>query len=227
MTLPVIAIVGPSDSATTRVAEALIQMLTARGYRIAAVKDCPRGHQVDQPATDSARLFAAGAARMVLSSPGQMTSIERTEADMALEEIVASFDSSYDLVVVTDGFRDATVPEVLVLGAEDISPPPHRVIATVSNHGRVGDVPCYSFQELDGLAEQLQDQLLARAPNTPVISLMVDGVPVPLAEFPARVLAGLVCGFLKELKDIPHNPQRLLLVLGAPATPDAREKPSQ
>ena len=101
------------------------------------------------------------------------------------------------------------------------------MIAMVSDHGRVGDVPCYSFQELDRLAEQLQDQLLVRSPNTPVTSLMVDGVPVPLADFPARILSGLVCGFLKELKDIPHNPQRLLLVLGTQATPDVQKKPSQ
>ena len=162
---------------------------------------------------------------MVLSSPGQMTTIERTETDTALEEIVASMDPGYDLVVA-EGFKHSDAPKVLVPGAEELSPSPHGVIAVVSDHGRVGDTPCYSFQELDGLVRQVQDQLLSRAPDAPGVSLVVDGVTVPLAPFPGRVLAGLVRVFLKELKDLPPNPRSIRLVLGASGTPDVRERPS-
>ena len=79
MTVPIIAIVGLSNSGKTLVAKALIQKLVDRGYRIAAVKHSPHGHQVDRPGTDSAHLFEAGAARVIISSPDQRTSIERTE----------------------------------------------------------------------------------------------------------------------------------------------------
>ena len=67
MTLPVIAVVGLSNSGKTRVAAALIQILASKGLRIAAVKHASHGHQVDRPATDSTRLFAAGAAKIVIS----------------------------------------------------------------------------------------------------------------------------------------------------------------
>lgn len=218
MTLPVIAIVGVSDSGKTRVATALIQMLVARGYRVAAVKHAPHGHQVDLPSKDSGRLFEAGAGRTVVTSPGQMTTVERTRADTTLEEIVASFDPGYDLVVA-EGFKDSTVPKVLILGAKEISSPPQRIIAVVSDDKRVADVPCYGFQELDGLAEQIQGQLLEGAMDVPAVSLVVDGTPVALAPFPSRLLARIVRGFLAELKDLPPNPQRVRLVLDAPALP--------
>ena len=61
MTPPVVAIIGPPDSGKTMVAVALIELLAARGYRIAAVKHSAHGHRVDRPATDRARLYAAGA----------------------------------------------------------------------------------------------------------------------------------------------------------------------
>ena len=136
-------------------AVALIETLASRGYRIAAVKHSSHGHQVDRPATDSARLYAAGAYRIFLSSPGQMTTIERTEVDTPLEEILAFLDSSYDLVVA-EGFKGSTVPKVMVLGEEQLSPPPENVIAVVGDHAAAEDVPCYSFDELDGLAQQVQ-----------------------------------------------------------------------
>ena len=41
------------------------------------------------PATDSARLYAAGAYRVFISSPGQTTSIQRTDVDTPLEEAAA------------------------------------------------------------------------------------------------------------------------------------------
>ncbi|MEE8442660.1 MAG: molybdopterin-guanine dinucleotide biosynthesis protein B [Dehalococcoidia bacterium] len=221
MTLPVIAIVGPSDSGKTRVATALIQILSGQGYRIAAVKHSPHGHQMDRPGTDSAKLFESGANRTVVSSPGQMTTIERTRDDTSLEEIVASLGPGYDLVVA-EGFKASTVPKVLVLGAEELSPPPQRVLAVVSDDKRAGDVPCYGFQELDGLAKQIQDQMLDGAGNPSPISLLVDGAPVSLAPFPARLLARTVYGFLAEFKNLPSDPKRVQLVLETPATPDTR-----
>lgn len=154
--IPVIAIVGYSDSGKTRVATFLIQALTARGCRIAAIKHCHHGHQVvDRPSSDSTRLSRAGAIKTILSSPGQITSIEYTSGDTTLEEIVASLDNNYDLVVA-EGFKKSTVPKVLVLGEKPISMP-QNVIALVSDQKRMNDesMPCYNFTELDKLAGQI------------------------------------------------------------------------
>ena len=164
MTLPVIAVVGYSDSGKTRVVSALVRVLSQQGHRVAAVKHCHEGHQMDTPEKDTAKLFAAGAETVIASSPGQITSIERVEGDTPLEEIVASLDSrdsSYDLVVA-EGFKGSSVPKVLVLGEEPVVPRPSNVIAEVSDTGESGDVPCYTFDQSQSLAEQIEQTFLRR-----------------------------------------------------------------
>jgi molybdopterin-guanine dinucleotide biosynthesis protein B len=159
----VIAIVGLSDSGKTRVATALIRVLVDRGYRIAAVKHAAHGHQADREGADSDRLFQAGAGKVIVSSPGQMTAIEQTRGDTRLEDIVASLDPSYELVVA-EGFKNSAVAKVLVLGPEMPSPSPDDVIAMVGDCGDVADVPRYTLQELDGLASQIQERIMGGRP---------------------------------------------------------------
>ncbi|MBI2165044.1 MAG: molybdopterin-guanine dinucleotide biosynthesis protein B [Chloroflexi bacterium] len=215
-----LAIVGPSGSGKTRVAVALVERLRARGHRVAAVKHSPHGHQVDRPASDSSRLFAAGADKVIVSSPGQSTAIERTQGDASLEEVVATLDPSYDLVIA-EGFKGSTVPKVLVVGGEVLSPAPGNVIAVVGAGETGAQVPCYSFEELDRLADQVEKDLLEKAGESQAISLVVDGRPVPLGPFAASALAGVVHGFLSSLKGVPASPRWVRLGLG-PDKPKAR-----
>ncbi len=163
MTTPVIAVVGASGSGKTRVATTLIRTLVDRGYRIAAVKHAAHGHQVDRAGTDSARLYQAGADKVVVSSPGQVTAIEQTRGETSLEDIVTSLDPSYELVVA-EGFKNSAVAKVLVLAPGKPSPSLEDVIAVVGHCGDVKDVPCYTFQELDGLASQIQEQIMGSQP---------------------------------------------------------------
>ncbi|MFH1560185.1 MAG: molybdopterin-guanine dinucleotide biosynthesis protein B [Chloroflexota bacterium] len=217
MTLPAIAVVGYSDTGKTTVASSLVQTLVARGYRIAAVKHCPHGHKVDRPSTDSARLFAAGADKVVATSPGLLTSMEVTQVDTSLEAIVASLESSdysYDLVVA-EGFKGSSAPKILVMGEEHLSPSPQNVIAIIGDHKTAGKVPSYTFQELDALANQVQDQMLKGATEAPGISLVVDGVSIDMGGFASRILYQVILGFLSTLKNIPPDPQRIRIILCA------------
>ena len=63
--LPVVTIVGYSDSGKTTVASALIRALTGEGYRIAYIKHSPHGHESDKPGSDTDRQRDAGAALAV------------------------------------------------------------------------------------------------------------------------------------------------------------------
>lgn len=228
MTLPTIAIVGYSDAGKTTVASSLIQTLVARGYRIVAVKHCAHGHEVDRPSTDSARLFAAGAGRVVMSSPGLLTSIEATQMDTPLEAIAASLDSSdssYDLVVA-EGFKGSSVPKVLVMGEERLSPSPQNVIAVVGDHRTAGEVPSYTFQEVDALADQLQSQMLEGPESRRVgteVSLVVDGIPVDMGGFSSIVLSQVVLGFLKALRNVPPDPQRVRIAIATGKAQEGQE----
>lgn len=156
---PVLSIVGSSDSGKTRVAEGLIGLLAARGYRVAAVKHCPHGHDVDRPGSDTDRLRRAGATAIVAASPGKLTRIERTEGDTPLEAIAASFGPAVDLVV-GEGFKGSAAPKVLVFGGPDGAPSVVNVIATVGA-GRAGaGLPDYRMEDLAPLADFVVEQLI-------------------------------------------------------------------
>lgn len=165
MTVPVVAVVGYSGSGKTRVASALVRILTAKGYRIVAVKHAHHGHQVDLPGKDTAKLFHAGAAKVIAVSPGQVTSIERSGGEMSLDQAVAAHGGGYDLVIA-EGFKGASVPKVLVAGMEPLLL--ESVIAVVSDAPlQDTGAPVYSFADMDALALHLEMMFL-RATRAPV-----------------------------------------------------------
>jgi molybdopterin-guanine dinucleotide biosynthesis protein B len=215
MTVPVVAIVGYSDSGKTRVATALTRILVDGGHRIAAVKHCHHGHQMDVAGKDTADLAAAGASPVVASSLGRITTIQSVEGDASLEEIVASIDVAYGLVIA-EGFKRSTVPKVLVLGDEVIEPPPSNIIAVVGEGGTDIGVPRYDFDDLEALAGQLLRDLVAAPGDSSAISLVVDGVPVTLGDFPSTALAATIRGFVGTLKQVPADPTKITLTLDLP-----------
>ncbi len=224
VTPPVIAIVGPSDSGKTRVAVDLIRALVSEGFRITAVKHCHDGHQLDLPEKDTARLFEAGAAQMIASSPDKITSFSSTESDTPLEQIVASIGPGYDLVVA-EGFKGSSVPKVLVMGKEPISPRPLNVIAVVGEDPAAEDVPCHTFDRLEGLARQVKELVQGGPARNAGASLVVDGVPIPLFGFATNVLAEVIKGVLRTLRGVPHDPQTIQLNLDmATLTEDRTER---
>ncbi len=212
---PVVAIVGNSNSGKTRVAVSLVEKLVAEGYRIAAIKHCPHGHESDRPGSDTDRLYRAGAQTVIASSPGKQTRTERLEDDWPLEEIVASLDDGVDLVIA-EGFKESAVPKVLVL---DGGTPPavDNVVAVVSETSASSDPPTYSFSTLGLLAAQLRVQFLetAQPPAAEEVSLVVDGVPVILKSYLATVLAGVIRGLLSSLKDVPPEAKEVQITLRA------------
>ncbi len=212
---PVVAIVGNSNSGKTRVAVSLVEKLAAEGYRIAAIKHCPHGYESDRPGSDTDRLYRAGAQTVIASSPGKRTRTERLEDDSRLEALVASLDDQVDMVIA-EGFKESAVPKVLVL---DGGAPPSvdNVIAVVSEMSASSDPPTYSFSTLGLLAAQLRVQFLetAQPPAAEDVSLVLDGVPVSLEAYPARVLAGVIRGFLSSLKDIPPGAEEVHITVRA------------
>ena len=70
---------------------------------------------------------------------------------------------SYELVVA-EGFKSSSVAKVLVRAPEKPSPAPENVIAVVGECGGVENVPCYTLQELDGLASQILDPIMGSQP---------------------------------------------------------------
>ncbi len=159
-TPPVVTIVGPSNSGKTRVAVALIEILTGRGYRIAAIKHCPHGHDTDRPYSDSDRLYQAGAATAIASSPDRRTLVERVDHDGSLNSLVSSVGPRVDLVIA-EGFKGSLAPKILVTSSGQMAPQVQGVFGTVECNGEASATPAYTFEDMDNLATLIQRMFLA------------------------------------------------------------------
>ena len=212
---PVVAIVGYSNSGKTRVASSLIRSFSGQGYRVAAVKHCPHGHDIERGGSDTDRLSKAGAVAVTASSPGKLTRVERVNGDSRLESIVSALDNGID-IVVAEGFKTSGIPKVLVL---DSSPSPtgvKNIVAIVSDAPGPWKLPTYSFNALDMLADQLRKLFLEAAPPLVLVSLQVNGSHVPLKAYPSRVLAGMVAGFVSSLNGVPAELRDVQITVQTP-----------
>lgn len=159
---PVVAIVGYSNSGKTRVATHLVRTLAGWGYRVAAVKHCHEGHDIDRPGSDTDLLQRAGAATVVASSPGKLTVMESVEGELSLSAIVSRLGEEFD-IFIAEGFKYGDAPKVLVVGS---GPPPRieNVIAIVGDASSDWNAPAYGRNELDSLAEQIRREFLETRP---------------------------------------------------------------
>ena len=217
MIVPVLAIVGKSDSGKTTVASYLIEALTQEGYRIAAAKHCPHGHEIDHPESDTGRLRGAGAVTVVASSPSKVTTVETVGRDITLESIVTTMAPGIDLVIA-EGYKDSAVPKVLVADGEGPHPDVENVVAVVTRDTVEREVPTYHPDNLRQLADKVRGDLLDERPAASSVSLTVDGVYVPLKRYPALALAEIVKGFLASLDDIPRDPTETRITISTGAT---------
>ncbi len=129
-----VSFVAPSGTGKTTLLAAVIERLTAMGYRVAAVKHDAHRIELDTEGKDSWRLRSAGAADTLLVGRNQIAWMGGEDDGPSLTELVSTFCCSADLVVV-EGFRSAGLDTVMVerpdFGDPTWLPPDQRhVIAT-------------------------------------------------------------------------------------------------
>ena len=115
--IPVVSIVGKSDSGKTTLLEKVVRELTSRGYRIATIKHDTHSFEIDHPGKDSWRHKQAGAAITVISSPSKLALVADTDHDLTLSEIREIYMREVDLIV-TEGYKRETHPKIEVFRQE-------------------------------------------------------------------------------------------------------------
>jgi molybdopterin-guanine dinucleotide biosynthesis protein B len=96
--IPIVSIVGKSDSGKTTLLEKVVGELRARGYRIATVKHDAHSFEIDHEGKDSWRHKQAGAALTVISSPEKVALVADADHDQSLAEIRERFVWGVDLI---------------------------------------------------------------------------------------------------------------------------------
>ncbi|MDP2181618.1 MAG: molybdopterin-guanine dinucleotide biosynthesis protein B [Actinomycetota bacterium] len=103
--IPVVSVVGKSDSGKTTFLEKLIAELTCRGWRVGTVKHHVHDFDIDVPGKDSWRHAHAGAAVTMISAPDKFGLIRRVERELTLPELVEQV-GDVD-ILLTEGFKRA------------------------------------------------------------------------------------------------------------------------
>jgi len=207
--IPIISIVGKSDSGKTTLIEKLVPELTRRGYRVATVKHDMHGFEVDHEGKDSWRHKQAGAHTVVISSPQKVALIRDVEKDLTLDEIRARWIRDVDLIL-SEGYKRDVQPKIEVFRKEKhkklLCAKKDNLIAVVSNQKfRVG-VPCFGLEDMRELSNFIEKEFL-KSKKEKEISLRVDGKPIPMTPFVRDFLTKTVKGMLSALRGCETSEQ--------------------
>lgn len=115
--IPIVSIVGKSDSGKTTLLEKIVRELTGRGYRVATVKHDAHSFEIDHPGKDSWRHKQSGAKITVISSPSKLALVQDTDHDHSLAEIRSRFISGVD-ILITEGYKREQHPRIEVFRSE-------------------------------------------------------------------------------------------------------------
>ena len=161
--IPIVSIVGKSNSGKTTLLEKIISDLVGRGYRVATIKHNKHGFNIDHEGKDSYRHKKAGAHITVVSSPHQIAIIQDVDHDHSFEEIRDKFIREVD-IILTEGFKVNDYPKIEVfrseLKRELISTKEDNLIAVASDVKLDIDIPCFDINDAKAIADFIENKFL-------------------------------------------------------------------
>ncbi|WP_418792055.1 molybdopterin-guanine dinucleotide biosynthesis protein B [Phosphitispora sp. TUW77] len=161
--IPVISVVGYSNSGKTTFVVKLIKEFKKRGFKIATIKHHHKNIEMDAPGKDTWKHARAGADTVVLACPGQLGIFEKSSRELSLDEIVSRI-SGVDLII-TEGYKKEDKPKIEVFRSEvhtSLISPPKELLAVASDT-HFPDVPVFGLDDAPGLVDFLSEKLSLRS----------------------------------------------------------------
>jgi molybdopterin-guanine dinucleotide biosynthesis protein B len=155
---PLFGVVGWKNSGKTTLVSRLIEELTRRGVKVAAVKHAHHGFDVDQPGRDSYKVREAGAREVAVISGKRVAIMHelREEAEPALEDVLPRLAGS-DLILI-EGFKQHNHPKIEARRLESVQQTPMvgafpGIVAIASDHEvETGGLPVFALDDIDAMA---------------------------------------------------------------------------
>lgn len=201
--IPIVSIVGKSDSGKTTLIERLIPILRAKGWRVGTIKHDAHSFDIDHEGKDTWRHQQAGAEAVCISSPEKLALIRRVEAEYDLDRLKNEVLREGLDLILTEGYRSSDKPKVEVVrsarSAEPMCAGDPTLIAVASDIPLELGVPRFHIDDADGLAAFLEKRFLTRRSKA-TVQLTVDGKRIPLKPFPMGALDNTVRGLLASFR---------------------------
>ena len=162
MSIPVVCIIGRSDSGKTTLIEKLIPELKRRGYRVGTVKHHSHaGFDIDKPGKDSWRHAQAGSDHVIIAAPDKIASYRLVEKEPTLDEIVGEI-KDVDIILV-EGYKQAGKPSIEIirgeLGIEPIGTK-GQLFAIAANVTIHAPVPVFDLNDAQAITDVIEEKFL-------------------------------------------------------------------
>ena len=210
--IPIVSIVGTSDSGKTTLIEKLVPEVVRRGYRVATIKHDVHGFEVDREGKDSWRHKQAGAHTVIISSPQRVAIIRDVDHDADLVELRDKYVQDVD-IILSEGFKKNLQPKIEVFRKERhrelLCTREDNLLAIATNQPFDIGVPCFGLEDARGLVSLIEEKFL-KGKKVPPVRLKVNGEEVPLSPFVQKSILGTVRGMVSSLKGC-ESPQSIEL----------------
>lgn len=198
MAVPVISIVGKSESGKTTLLEKLIPELKRRGYRVGSVK---HAQEVEfAPGKDSERHLAAGAEITAVASPERIV-VMKPAGEQSLDEIAALLGDGLD-IILCEGFKAADAPKLEVhrKGHGPLLEGLTRLVGVVTDEPLDNGVRQFATGDVAGIADLLEKGFILPQRNS--LDLYVNAKKVHLSQFPRQFINDVVLAMAASLKEV-------------------------
>jgi molybdopterin-guanine dinucleotide biosynthesis protein MobB len=166
--IPVVSIVGKSNSGKTTLIEKMIVELVRRGYRVATIKHNRHGFEIDHEGKDSWRHKQAGARTTVIASPHRVAVVEDVEKDLDIGELVDRYVRDVD-IVLSEGFKKNPFPKIEVnrseMKQELLCTPADNLLAVCTDRPLTAGIPCLDINDIGGLVDLVETRFLKSSPH--------------------------------------------------------------
>jgi len=162
--IPIVSVVGKSNSGKTTLIEKMIEKLVERGYRVATIKHNRHGFDIDHEGKDSWRHKKAGARLTLLASPEKVALIEDTGADLGIGELRDRYINNVD-IILTEGFKGNPYPKIevfrSVMKRELLSSEDANLIAVASDVPVETDANLFDINDIEGIIDMVEELFLS------------------------------------------------------------------
>ncbi|MBE9541642.1 MAG: molybdopterin-guanine dinucleotide biosynthesis protein B [Proteobacteria bacterium] len=167
--VPIISIVGKSDSGKTTLIERLVPELIARGYRIGTIKHGTHDFRVDHEGKDSWRHKHAGADTVAISSPKKVAVVKDVETEETLDSLASKYFQGVD-IILTEGYKKENKPKIEVVRSEAHSKSLFKrdscLVAIVSDTPFSLGAPWFKPDDIKGIADFVEERFLVKSSQT-------------------------------------------------------------
>jgi len=200
--VPYVSIVGKSGSGKTSLIERLIKEFKRRGYRVASVKHCPHGMEIDKPGKDSWKFSQAGSDAVVFSSLDKLVFVKNVDGDSSIAEILRIIGGDFDLVLI-ESYKKDRVPKIEVHRKElgdDFICPTESLSAIITDEQLKIDKPQFPINDTSAIADFIEKNFVLKPESD--TSLFVNGKQIHIKLFVKDFMAKALLAMVSTLKGV-------------------------